>query len=62
MLADSSSSPFLYRIGEAFFYLPLKDAKRQLKGDLSRYNQEIADLTGKAEECEKGMKELKVML
>ncbi|ORX35716.1 hypothetical protein BD324DRAFT_603088 [Kockovaella imperatae] len=62
MLADSSSGPFLYRIGEAFFYLPLKDAKKQLKGDLSRYNREISDLNDRAEECQKGMKELKVML
>ncbi|GFZ46754.1 hypothetical protein JCM24511_03974 [Saitozyma sp. JCM 24511] len=60
-LADSSV-PILYKLGEAFFYLPLRDARRQLKGDTKRYESEIEGLRGRVEECEKGMKELKVML
>ncbi|RSH88894.1 hypothetical protein EHS25_002556 [Saitozyma podzolica] len=60
-LADSSV-PILYKLGEAFFYLPLGDARRQLKGDTKRYESEIEGLRGRVEECEKGMKELKVML
>lgn len=52
----------MYKIGEAFFYLPLRDARRQLKGDLKKYEKEIEGLESKAEECEKGMKELKVLL
>ncbi len=52
----------MYKLGEAFFYLPLKDARRQLKGDIRRYDAEIEGLRTRAEECEKGMKELKVLL
>jgi prefoldin subunit 4 len=33
-----------------------------LKGDLKRYEGEIGELSEKEEECEKGMKELKVQL
>ncbi|OWZ51521.1 prefoldin subunit 4 [Cryptococcus neoformans] len=62
-LADEDDpQPVMYKIGEAFFYLPLKDARRQLKGDLKKYEMEIEGLESKAEECEKGMKELKVLL
>jgi prefoldin subunit 4 len=60
-LADEDA-PVLYKLGEAFFHLPLRDARRQLKGDLKRYEGEIGELAGKEEECEKGMKELKVQL
>jgi prefoldin subunit 4 len=42
--------------------LKLEEAKRQLRRDLKRYDTEIEGLEGKAEDCEKGMKELKVML
>jgi prefoldin subunit 4 len=40
----------------------LRDARRQLKGDLKRYEEELSELRGKEGECERGMKELKVQL
>jgi prefoldin subunit 4 len=49
-------------MGEAFFHLTLPAAKKQLRVDLKRYDGEIDGLRSKAEECEKGMKELKVLL
>jgi prefoldin subunit 4 len=52
----------LYKLGEAFFHLSLRDAKKQLRADMRRYDTEIEGLRGRAEECEKGMKELKVLL
>ncbi|WRT66549.1 uncharacterized protein IL334_003508 [Kwoniella shivajii] len=61
-LADEDSEPILYKLGEAFFHLKLKDARRQLKSDLKRYDTEIEELEGKKGECEKGMKDLKVHL
>ncbi|KGB78745.1 prefoldin subunit 4 [Cryptococcus deuterogattii 99/473] len=62
-LADEDNpQPVLYKIGEAFFYLHLRDARRQLKGDLKKYEKEIEGLESKARECENGMKELKVLL
>jgi len=60
-LADEDA-PVLYKLGEAFFHLPLKDARRQLKGDLKRYDAKVEALRGKEGECESGMKELKVQL
>ena len=60
-LADDDQ-PVLYRMGEAFFHLSLPAAKRQLRADTKRYEADIHGLLGKAEECEKGMKELKVLL
>lgn len=54
--------PVLYKLGESFFHLPLRDARRQLKGDLKRYESEIDELRTKEQECEDGMKELKVQL
>ncbi|KAI9639364.1 Prefoldin beta-like protein [Dioszegia hungarica] len=52
----------LYKMGEAFFHLGLSEAKRQLRRDLKKYDGEIQTLEGKAGECERGMKELKVLL
>lgn len=60
-LADDDE-PVQYRIGEAFFALSLPAAKKQLRADIKRYDGEIGELRGQAEECEKGMKELKVQL
>lgn len=60
-LADEDA-PVLYKLGESFFHLPLRDARRQLKGDLKRYESEIGGLQEKERECEDGMKELKVQL
>ncbi|ODN80815.1 hypothetical protein L202_02965 [Cryptococcus amylolentus CBS 6039] len=61
-LADDDDPPTLYKIGESFFHLPLRDARRQLKKDMKRYETDIEGLEARAEECEKGMKELKVHL
>ncbi|WWD17149.1 hypothetical protein CI109_101586 [Kwoniella shandongensis] len=37
-LADEDDNqPILYKMGEAFFYLDLKAARRQLKADMRRY-------------------------
>jgi len=60
-LADDEI-PVLYKMGEAFFYLKLNAAKKQLRADMKRYDQEIGGLQARSEECEKGMKELKVLL
>ena len=60
-LADDEA-PVLYKMGEAFFHLSLPAAKRQLRVDLKRYEVDIDALQGRAGECEKGMKELKVQL
>lgn len=60
-LADDAD-PVLYKLGEAFFSLSLPAAKKQLRKDTKRYDNEIAGLRVKADECETGMKELKVQL
>lgn len=60
-MADDDNK-VLYKLGEAFFHLGLGEAKRQLRRDLKRYDRDIEGLEGKAEDCEKGMKELKVLL
>jgi len=52
----------MYKMGEAFFYLSLPAAKKQLRVDTKRYDKEIGTLNDKVEECERGMKELKVLL
>lgn len=60
-LADDDQ-PVLYKMGEAFFHLSLPAAKKQLRVDTRRYEVDIERLRGRAEECETGMKELKVLL
>jgi prefoldin subunit 4 len=49
-------------MGEAFFHLSLPAAKKQLRVDIKRYDSDIDGLRSRSEECEKGMKELKVLL
>ena len=60
-LADDDQ-PVLYKMGEAFFHLTLPAARKQLRKDTKRYDDEISTLSERAEECEKGMKDLKVQL
>ncbi|ORY32883.1 hypothetical protein BCR39DRAFT_522277 [Naematelia encephala] len=60
-LADEDQ-PVLYRMGEAFLYLSLYAAKKQLKVDLKRYKVDIGALEDRARECEDGMRDLKVVL
>ncbi|WWC89151.1 uncharacterized protein L201_004069 [Kwoniella dendrophila CBS 6074] len=62
-LADEDDNqPILYKLGDSFFHLNLKDARRQLKSDLKKYDSEIEQLENKKTDCEKGMKDLKVQL
>jgi chaperonin cofactor prefoldin len=58
----SDASNIQYKLGEAFFTLSLPAAKKQLRADMKRYDSEIGALEKKADECEMGMKELKVQL
>jgi prefoldin subunit 4 len=60
-LADDDQ-PVLYKMGEAFLFLSLPAAKKQLRVDLKRYDGDIQGLRTRAEDCERGMKDLKVQL
>ncbi|KAI0645771.1 Prefoldin subunit 4 [Trametes meyenii] len=60
-LADEDQ-PVMYRIGEAFIHLPHPRAVRRLEKDLGKLNAELEKNTSRAEETEKQMKELKVIL
>lgn len=60
-LADEDQ-PVQYKIGEAFFALSLPASKKQLRADIKKCKGEIGELQSQAEECEKGMNELKVQL
>ncbi|KAI0725286.1 Prefoldin subunit 4 [Fomitopsis betulina] len=60
-LADEDQ-PVLYKVGEAFMHLPHRRAIKQLERNQEQVNQELSSLTELAEECEKTMKELKVIL
>ncbi|KAI0335161.1 Prefoldin subunit 4 [Cubamyces sp. BRFM 1775] len=60
-LADEDE-PIMYRIGEAFIHMPHPRAVKRLERDLAALNAELEKCTSSAEECEKQMKELKVIL
>ncbi|EPT04674.1 hypothetical protein FOMPIDRAFT_1034780 [Fomitopsis schrenkii] len=60
-LADEDQ-PVLYKVGEAFMHLPHRRAMKQLERNQEQVNEELSSLTERAEECEKTMKELKVIL
>ncbi|CDO76972.1 hypothetical protein BN946_scf184281.g19 [Trametes cinnabarina] len=60
-LADEDE-PVMYRIGEAFIHMPHPRAVKRLERDLVALNAELEKQTSNAEECEKQMKELKVIL
>ncbi|KAI0744135.1 Prefoldin subunit 4 [Daedaleopsis nitida] len=60
-LADEDQ-PVQYKIGDAFVHLPHARAIKKIEKDLSSLNDELAKHTSNAEECEKTMKELKVLL
>lgn len=53
---------YRYKVGEAFMHLPHRRAIKQLERNQEQVNQELSSLTELAEECEKTMKELKVIL
>ncbi|EKM54701.1 uncharacterized protein PHACADRAFT_96557, partial [Phanerochaete carnosa HHB-10118-sp] len=52
----------LYRVGEAFVHLRHSQAMKRLEKDQSDLSSQFESLREKAEECEKEMKELKVVL
>ncbi|KAH9920146.1 Prefoldin subunit-domain-containing protein [Fomitopsis serialis] len=60
-LADEDQ-PVLYKVGEAFIHLPHRRAMKQLERDQGQVNKELSSLTESAEQCEKTMKGLKVIL
>ena len=57
-----SHSPHRYKIGESFLHLPLPRALKRLEKDQADITAQLTDLSATAEECEKGMKALKVVL
>ncbi|KAI0084906.1 Prefoldin beta-like protein [Irpex rosettiformis] len=60
-LADEDT-PVLYRVGEAYVHLPHPRALKRLEKDQSVLEKELSKLKDQAEECEKEMKGLKVVL
>ncbi|EIM82934.1 Prefoldin subunit 4 [Stereum hirsutum FP-91666 SS1] len=60
-LADEDQ-PVLYKVGETFLHMPHSRATKRLLHDQSVLDKELSGLEEKKEECEKGMKELKVSL
>ncbi|KAI0829853.1 Prefoldin subunit 4 [Trametes gibbosa] len=60
-LADEDQ-PVMYRIGEAFVHMSHPRAVKRLEKDLAALNAELEKRSSSAEECEKQMKELKVIL
>ncbi|KAI0798525.1 Prefoldin subunit 4 [Irpex lacteus] len=60
-LADEDT-PVLYRIGEAWVHLPHARALKKLEKDQASLDKELSKLKDQAEECEKAMKGLKVIL
>lgn len=51
-----------YRVGEAFVQLPLSRAQKRLEHDVVNIDKEVSEINESMEECDKGMKELKVVL
>ncbi len=51
-----------YRIGEAFVHMPHAQAMKRLEKDLATVSQGIEKLADAAENCDKEMKELKLVL
>lgn len=52
----------LYKLGESFLHLSQADALARLAIDQASVSSQLAELGGVAEECERGMKDLKVRL
>lgn len=51
-----------YKVGETFLHLPHNRAIKRLQKDQDNLNDEDSRLRDRADECEKAMKELKVIL
>ncbi|KIJ07717.1 hypothetical protein PAXINDRAFT_19115 [Paxillus involutus ATCC 200175] len=60
-LTDEDQS-VLYKIGESFLHLPQPRAMKRLEKDQAEITAQLSTLAVTAEDCEKGMKELKVVL
>ncbi|KAH8119043.1 Prefoldin, subunit 4 [Phellopilus nigrolimitatus] len=60
-LADEDE-PILYRVGESFVHMPLQRALKRLARDAAALDVEIAKIVDGVEECDKSMKELKLVL
>ncbi|THH05348.1 hypothetical protein EW145_g4862 [Phellinidium pouzarii] len=60
-LADEDELVF-YRVGETFIHMPLSRALKRLEHDAAAIDTEIAKLSDGVDECESGMKELKLVL
>ena len=53
---------YRYRIGEAFVHMPHAQAMKRLEKDQAAVSQEIEKFADSAENCDKEMKELKLVL
>ncbi|TRM70120.1 Prefoldin subunit-domain-containing protein [Schizophyllum amplum] len=60
-LADEDE-PVLYKVGETFLHLPLTRAQKRLERDQADVDKSLADVGSTVEDCERQMKELKVVL
>ncbi|KZT62012.1 Prefoldin, subunit 4 [Calocera cornea HHB12733] len=60
-LADEDE-PVLYKIGETIVHIKLSQAQRLLEKEQKSIDEEISSLQSRIDECENGMKELKVVL
>ncbi|KAJ7346970.1 Prefoldin subunit 4 [Mycena albidolilacea] len=60
-LADEDE-PVLYKVGETFLHMPLPRALKRLEKDQADVTAQVSSLSSTAEQYEKEMKELKVIL
>ncbi|KZO98806.1 Prefoldin subunit 4 [Calocera viscosa TUFC12733] len=60
-LADEDE-PVMYKIGETIVHIKLSQAQKLLEKEHKSIDEEISGLQNRVEECENGMKELKVLL
>jgi len=56
------SEPVLYKVGEAFLHMPHARALKRLEKDQANIDKQVSSLSASVEDCEKKMKELKVIL
>jgi len=60
-LADEET-PVLYRVGEAYVHMPHSRAIKRLEKDQLNIERDLSKCKDQAEDCEKEMKSLKVIL
>lgn len=61
-LLFASHTTLRYKIGESFLHLPQFRALQRLEKDQADITAQLTSIAATADECEKGMKELKVVL